>query len=89
MIAKNGNYWHAVREIMTAFPETLESTSYGTPAYKVNKKLGETPGFSKTEDQVLTVEDIVGTIAYLIQLTQGKGVVDDIDIVNINNTISL
>lgn len=39
MIATNGNYWHIVREIMAAFPETLESTSYGTPAYKVNKKL--------------------------------------------------
>jgi hypothetical protein len=39
MITKNGNYWHAVREIMTTFPQTLESTSYGTPAYKVNKRL--------------------------------------------------
>ena len=39
MLATNGNYWHAVREIMAAFPQALESTSYGTPAYKVNKKL--------------------------------------------------
>ena len=39
MIASNGNYWPAIREIMAAFPQTLESTSYGTPAYKVNKKL--------------------------------------------------
>jgi hypothetical protein len=39
MIATNGSYWHAVREIMAALPQTLESTSYGTPAYKVNKKL--------------------------------------------------
>jgi hypothetical protein len=39
MIATNGDYWNVVREIMTAFPETLESTSYGTPAYKVNKRL--------------------------------------------------
>ncbi len=39
MIAPNGNYWQVVREIMAAFPHTLESTSYGTPAYKVNKKL--------------------------------------------------
>jgi hypothetical protein len=37
MIAPNGNYWQVVREIMAAFPQTLESTSYGTPAYKVNK----------------------------------------------------
>jgi len=47
--------------------------------YKVNKKLASTPGFTETQEQVLTVEDIVGTISYLIQLTQGKGVVDDID----------
>ena len=39
MIATNGNYWQVVREIMVAFPQTTESTSYGTPAYKVNKKL--------------------------------------------------
>ena len=39
MIATNGNYWPAIREIMAAFPQTLESTSYGTPAYKVNKKI--------------------------------------------------
>ncbi|MDP4254095.1 MAG: MmcQ/YjbR family DNA-binding protein [Bacteroidota bacterium] len=39
MIAKNGNYWPAVRDIMAEFPQTLESTSYGTPAFKVNKKL--------------------------------------------------
>lgn len=39
MIATNGSYWQVVREIMAAFPPTLESTSYGTPAYKVNKKL--------------------------------------------------
>ena len=39
MLATNGGYWHIVREIMAVFPETVESTSYGTPAYKVNKKL--------------------------------------------------
>ncbi len=47
--------------------------------YKVNKKLSNTPGFVASKGQVLTVDDIVGTIAYLIQLTQGKGIVDDID----------
>ncbi len=47
--------------------------------YKVNKKLTNTPGFTPTEDQVLTVDDIVSTISYLIQLTQGKGFTDDID----------
>jgi hypothetical protein len=35
----NGSYWPAIRNIMSSFPQTEESTSYGTPAYKVNKKL--------------------------------------------------
>ena len=39
MIAPNENYWLVVREIMSAFPNTPESSSYGTPAYKLNKKL--------------------------------------------------
>ena len=39
MRAVNGTYWPAIREIMASFPQTEESTSYGTPAYKVNKKL--------------------------------------------------
>ncbi|MDE2025512.1 MAG: DNA-directed RNA polymerase subunit beta [Patescibacteria group bacterium] len=47
--------------------------------YKVNKKLSGTPGFSMAETRTLTVEDIIGTIAYLINLTKGLGVVDDID----------
>jgi DNA-directed RNA polymerase subunit beta len=47
--------------------------------YKTNKKLLAVPGFSATEEKVLTVEDIVATISYLIMLHQGKGFVDDID----------
>lgn len=47
--------------------------------YKINKKLKNTPGFRETEERVLTIEDIVGTINYLIELTQGKDGVDDID----------
>ncbi len=47
--------------------------------YKVNKKLAKVPGFNPSEDRVLTVEDIISTIAYLIQLNQGVGTVDDID----------
>jgi len=47
--------------------------------YKVNKKLAGTPGFMSSELKTLTVDDIVGTIAYLIGLTEGKGIVDDID----------
>jgi hypothetical protein len=39
MLAEKGNYWYVIREIMAAFPETPETTSYGTPAYKVDKKL--------------------------------------------------
>jgi DNA-directed RNA polymerase subunit beta len=46
--------------------------------YKLNKRLGinveNTP-----ENQILTVEDIVATIAYLIKLQNGQGKVDDID----------
>jgi hypothetical protein len=33
------NYWAIVRELMQGFPGTEESTSYGTPAFKVKKKL--------------------------------------------------
>ncbi len=47
--------------------------------YKINKKLGETPGFFPSDGRVLTVDDIFGTIAYLIGLTKGVGVIDDID----------
>ncbi len=31
--------WETVREIALALPETVEGTSYGTPAFHVNKKL--------------------------------------------------
>lgn len=47
--------------------------------YKTNKKLQDIPGFEPTEDRILTINDIVSTISYLIMLTQGKGSVDDID----------
>lgn len=47
--------------------------------YKVNKKLEATSGFSASSERVLTKEDIIGTIAYLIQLSKGNGLVDDID----------
>ncbi|MDP3940760.1 MAG: DNA-directed RNA polymerase subunit beta [bacterium] len=47
--------------------------------YKINKKLANTPGFTHSEQRVLTREDIIGAISYLILLTQGKGVTDDID----------
>ncbi len=47
--------------------------------YKINKKLKESEGFSPTDEHVLTVHDVVGAISYLIGLTKGVGVVDDID----------
>jgi hypothetical protein len=31
--------WESVREIALALPEAVEGTSYGTPAFHVNKKL--------------------------------------------------
>lgn len=39
MKATDHNYWSIIRELMAPFPGTEESTSYGTPAYKVHKKL--------------------------------------------------
>ncbi|MBP9719102.1 MAG: DNA-directed RNA polymerase subunit beta [Candidatus Levybacteria bacterium] len=47
--------------------------------YKINKKLAKTPGFNPSEENVLSVDDIIGTISYLVRLSQGIGVVDDID----------
>src|SRR5882724_3903977 len=47
--------------------------------YKMNKRLHDVPGFTDSEERVLTIEDIVSTIACLIELEQGKGFVDDID----------
>ncbi len=47
--------------------------------YKVNKKLEHIPNFHASSTQVLTHDDIVAAIAYLIMLSRGKGTVDDID----------
>jgi DNA-directed RNA polymerase subunit beta len=47
--------------------------------YKVNKKLADTPGFVTTDERTLSVSDILSTVMYLIQLSQGIGVIDDID----------
>lgn len=47
--------------------------------YKMNKKLKDTPGFKSSEEKVLTIDDIVATVNYLIELAQGKDGVDDID----------
>ena len=46
--------------------------------YKINKKLNlDTP--NTPQNWVLTKEDVVASISYLINLTQGRGEVDDID----------
>jgi DNA-directed RNA polymerase subunit beta len=49
--------------------------------YKINKKLEGTAGFHapSLETKILTTEDIIGTISYLINLAQGEKGVDDID----------
>ena len=47
--------------------------------YKTNKKLKGMPGFAESDVHILTKEDILGTISYLIRLAQGFDGVDDID----------
>ncbi len=47
--------------------------------YKINKKLKDMAGFRESDVQVLTREDILGTISYLIKLAQGEEGIDDID----------
>ncbi|MBI4078907.1 MAG: DNA-directed RNA polymerase subunit beta [Candidatus Levybacteria bacterium] len=47
--------------------------------YKINRKLAKVAAFSPSDTQVLTREDILGTISYLILLSRGQGVIDDID----------
>ena len=46
--------------------------------YKINKKLGSNLEISK-ENHLLTKEDLIATIKYLINLTKSKGNFDDID----------
>ncbi|HEV2339600.1 MAG TPA: DNA-directed RNA polymerase subunit beta [Patescibacteria group bacterium] len=47
--------------------------------YKINKKLQNSDGFIPSDVHVLTLEDVIGTISYLMGLTKGVGHVDDID----------
>ena len=48
--------------------------------YKVNKKLSCTSKFEVSRSNLhLTIEDVIGIISYLINLTNGKGKIDDID----------
>ena len=46
--------------------------------YKINKKLKQNIA-NNSENWILTMEDIVGILRYLIGLTKGAGIVDDID----------
>jgi len=47
--------------------------------YKMNKKLKGMVGFTEANVHILTKEDILGTISYLIRLAQGTEGIDDID----------
>lgn len=47
--------------------------------YKINKRLKGVPDFSPSHEHVLSVDDIVATLAYLMMLEDGKGTTDDID----------
>lgn len=47
--------------------------------YKINKKLKGMAGFVFSSDHILTREDILGTISYLIKLAEDGEGVDDID----------
>ena len=49
--------------------------------YKINKKLDGTTGFHAPDldTKILSIDDIVGTISFLIKLAQGGEGVDDID----------
>jgi DNA-directed RNA polymerase subunit beta len=49
--------------------------------YKINKKLSGTTGFNPADEDVriLTVDDIIGAISFLVELAKGKNGVDDID----------
>lgn len=47
--------------------------------YKINKKLETLPNFTEQDVSVLTIDDVIGILSYLIDLTNGKGKVDDID----------
>lgn len=48
--------------------------------YKINKKLAYAPGFTPSSTRILTVDDVVSTMTYLMMLALGRGGnVDDID----------
>lgn len=47
--------------------------------YKINQKLKNLPNFTSQDTTTLSIDDIIGIISYLIDLSSGKGKIDDID----------
>ncbi len=47
--------------------------------YKINRRFKDVLGFAPQNARILTIEDIIGTISFLVNLAQGNGEVDDID----------
>ncbi len=47
--------------------------------YKINKKLANIPIYKAQEALTLTIDDIIGIMAYLMDLSRNKGKIDDID----------
>jgi DNA-directed RNA polymerase subunit beta len=47
--------------------------------YKINQKLKSLPNFVAQDTITLSIEDLIGIISYLIDLSNGKGKIDDID----------
>jgi len=47
--------------------------------YKINKKLGSLSSDIDENVTTLTLEDVIGILSYLVELTNGRGKVDDID----------
>jgi DNA-directed RNA polymerase subunit beta len=47
--------------------------------YKTSKRLRPVPGYTPSEERVLTIDDITAALSYLMILERGEGDVDDID----------
>ncbi len=69
-----------VREYFTNLFFNSRRYDLGTVGrYKTNKRLKDVPGFTPTKEQVLTIDDILASLSYLMQLDNGDGDTDDID----------
>jgi len=47
--------------------------------YKINKRLAKVANYTPSKERILTREDIIGAISCIMMLSQGKGLIDDID----------